>query len=1383
MCSKTEQVLKQNKLRVYCLGALLYSGLASADFGLSGVNVGDDLDNTISIVYGDLDGDGDLDLIAGNSDMTNKLYMNDGNGNFSASGINVGIESDRTNALALGDVDGDGYLDLIAGNYGSSGSNNGTYNKLYLNNGSGSFSSFGIRISSDTDRTKSLALGDVNGDGLLDLISGNMESNKLYINEGDGDFINGVVVGGAGKDVMLGDVNGDGALDLIDGGGKGQVTIYLNNNNGGFSTTGITVSTEREVYALEDMDNDGDLDLIINESQTVKKLFINDGSGHFSWDGTTVGIDTGYFSSLAIGDVDGDAHKDVVIGKRGESNMLYLSDGNGGFDANGIILGSETDSTQDTKLLDVDGDGDLDLFVGNYGQANKLYLNDLVIGNHTGDVFISGTATQGEVLIASHDLSDPNGLGVIDYQWIRDSTDIIGAVNNNYTLVEADVGSIISVRASYIDGAGGFESASDTLSSAITNLNDSPTGRVTVSGVAREGQTLTARNTLADVDGLGSIRYQWLRNGSALGGETSNRYRLVEADVGHRLSVSASYIDGHGTAESISSVLTAEVANVNDLPTGEVSISGRPLEGQILTASNTIGDHDGLGAITYTWKRGSEDIATGSSYLLVATDVDHNLLVEATYTDGHGTNEMVTSLATDIIVGDHDGDGIGNDVDTDDDNDGVQDTDDAFPLDNTESVDTDGDGIGNNADTDDDNDGVTDSDDAFPLDNTESIDTDGDGIGNNADTDDDNDGVADTDDAFPLDDTETLDSDGDGIGDNADETPYPPSGELSLESTSYSVAENETSIDIQVVRRGGDYGELLVDFSLKDESAYATSDYEFKTGTLTFLDGEVNQTITLNIVNDDVFESDETFILSLNHFHGVGTLGLDSTAVITIIDDEVAPNAGVIGFTSISAWAHENDGSVNVEVARVKGSDGDVTISYSLSDGSAIAGNDYITDSGLLTFFDGEISKSINVVLVDNDVYENDETFSLRLSNPQGGAKLDVDQQTITIVDDETIPNSGAIEFEFADYSVNESETTVNVKVTRVGGSVGEVSIDVNSIDVTATSELDYQSLTQTLTFEDGETEQHISLNISDDDVFEGDERFELSLSNAVGTMPGTQSSALIKIIENEEAPPGGVIQFSGGTYITNENSGTISVTLIRTQGSQGDTSVEVNINYDEATNVQKSNQIEAVSFIDGETSKTVNVVIEDNTNYTGDITFSLTLANLTGDASIGFQSSSMIIVKEDEPVPPSGILQLSGDSYTFNEGDGTVVVTVTRSDGSYGEVSVDYLVSDDSAVDGEDYLATEGTLYFADGEMSQTISIDVLEDSVDENIESFTVTLSNPVNTILGSIKNASVSIVDNDKVVVVEPPASNGGGSMNILWLFGVVLFSSRRKNIFKG
>jgi len=122
---------------------------------------------------------------------------------------------------------------------------------------------------------------------------------------------------------------------------------------------------------------------------------------------------------------------------------------------------------------------------------------------------------------------------------------------------------------------------------------------------------------------------------------------------------------------------------------------------------------------------------------------------------------------------DTDGDFISDVTDTDDDNDGVEDSQDAFPLDATESVDTDLDGIGNNADLDDDGDNYLDTDEiaagSDPL-NSESLplDTDGDYISDVTDTDDDNDGVEDSQDAFPLDATESVDTDLDGIGNNAD---------------------------------------------------------------------------------------------------------------------------------------------------------------------------------------------------------------------------------------------------------------------------------------------------------------------------------------------------------------------------------------------------------------------------------------------------------------------------------------------------------------------------------------------------------------------------------------------------------------------------------------
>jgi len=169
----------------------------------------------------------------------------------------------------------------------------------------------------------------------------------------------------------------------------------------------------------------------------------------------------------------------------------------------------------------------------------------------------------------------------------------------------------------------------------------------------------------------------------------------------------------------------------------------------------------------------------------------HTIKVQIFPWETTGDDPSNNSISKTIYIEqDTDHDGTPNSQDEDDDNDGVNDSDDKYPLDRNESADTDGDGIGNNADTDDDNDGVPDNEDDLPLDPTETTDTDHDGIGDIADTDDDGDGIPDLDemnqgtdainsdtdsdgtndgdDPFPIDETEWSDNDSDSIGDNTD---------------------------------------------------------------------------------------------------------------------------------------------------------------------------------------------------------------------------------------------------------------------------------------------------------------------------------------------------------------------------------------------------------------------------------------------------------------------------------------------------------------------------------------------------------------------------------------------------------------------------------------
>ncbi|WP_300329058.1 DUF4347 domain-containing protein, partial [Accumulibacter sp.] len=331
------------------------------------------------------------------------------------------------------------------------------------------------------------------------------------------------------------------------------------------------------------------------------------------------------------------------------SNTLADADGLGAISYQwqraGVDIVGATASTYTTTQADVgqilrvvasytDGQGTLES-VPSAGISAVTNVNDAPTGSVTiGDT----TPAQGQTLTASNTLADADGLGAISYQWQRAGVDIVGATGSTYTTTQADVGQILRVVASYTDGQGTLESVPSAGTSAVTNVNDAPSGSVTIDDTTpAQGQTLTASNTLADADGLGAISYQWQRGGVDIGGATGSTYTTTQADVGQILRLVASYTDGQGTLESVPSVGTSAVTNVNDAPTGSVTIDDTtPAQGQTLTASNTLADADGLGAIGYQWQRGGVDIggATGSTYTTTQADVGQILRVVASYTDG-----------------------------------------------------------------------------------------------------------------------------------------------------------------------------------------------------------------------------------------------------------------------------------------------------------------------------------------------------------------------------------------------------------------------------------------------------------------------------------------------------------------------------------------------------------------------------------------------------------------------------------------------------------------------------------------------------------------------------------------------------------------------------
>jgi len=447
--------------------------------------------------------------------------------------------------------------------------------------------------------------------------------------------------------------------------------------------------------------------------------------------------------------------------------------------------------------------------------------------------------------------------------------------------------------------------------------------------------------------------------------------------------------------------------------------------------------------------------------------------------------------------------------------------------------------------------------------------------------------------------------------------------------------------------------------------------------------------------------------------------------------------APVVQFDSATYSVDENGGSATITVTRSGVLSGVLTVRYATSNGTATAPADYTAKSGTLTFNAGETIKTFTIPIVNDTLHESDETVNLTLSNPTGGALGNLSTAVLTIVDDDT---AGTVQFSSATYSVNENTASVTITVTRTGGTASGVTVNYATSDGTATAGSDYTAKSGTLTFRAGVAQKTFTIPIINDTLDESDETVNLTLSDPTGGATlGTPDTAVLTIIDNDS---GGVLQFSSATYSVNEGvlSGKAVIKVTRSGGSAS--GVTVNYSTGDGTAIAGSDYTATsgtLTFGAGVTSKTFAIPIVKDTLDESDETVNLTLSNPTGGATLGTPDTAVLTIIDNDS---GGVLQFSSATYSVNEGvlSGKAVIKVTRSGGNASGVSVDYTITDGTAVSGTDYNATDGTLIFAAGQTSKTFTIDIINDLVDEPNKTVNLALLNPQGGAILGLRDTAV-------------------------------------------
>jgi Ca2+-binding RTX toxin-like protein len=567
---------------------------------------------------------------------------------------------------------------------------------------------------------------------------------------------------------------------------------------------------------------------------------------------------------------------------------------------------------------------------------------------------------------------------------------------------------------------------------------------------------------------------------------------------------------------------------------------------------------------------------------------------------------------------------------------------------------------------------------------------------------------------------------------------------ISLAVTDADAAEPVNPGQFTLTRDGITTADLTVNYTLTGTATNGV-DYQALTNTVTFKAGSDKAIIDIAPIDDNIYEGNETVILTLSDKAAAYKLAEIKSGTVTIVDNETKPKISVANITQPEGNSGNTNYGFNLTLSNP--SVETITVKYATADDTATAGSDYTTATGTVTFAPGETTKAVNVAVTGDTLFEADESFKLNLSDVVN-ATITTTSATGTIINDDPNPVPvialAITDADAAETLTGQPANPGQFTLTRTGATTADLAVNY-TLTGTATNGTDYQNLTGIATFKAGSDKAIIDVNPTDDNIYERNETVTLTIADGgINYKLDPIQAGTITIADNETKPTISVANISqaegnsGNTnYGFNLTLSNPSVETITVKYATADDTATAGSDYTAATGT--------VTFAPGETTKAVNVAVTGDTLYEADESFKLNLSEAV-NASITTTSAIGTIVNDDLPVISLAVTDADA-AEPANPGQ----FTLTRDGITTSDLTVNYALAG-TATNGTDYQALTNTVTFKAGSNTATIDIKPIDDNIYEGSETVTLTLAdNAASYKLAEIKSGTVTIADDDQKPVI--------------------------------